>query len=78
VALHLSSSLADGETSKVYKMSSTHPNSILSDDLSSMIQREDMIKKKIDILGGTDCDPSTSSLVVDQNLQITISWFLLI
>ena len=59
-------------------MSSNNPNLISSDVLSSMRQREDMRKTHFDIFGLTSCDPSTSSLVVDQNLQITITWFLLI
>ena len=59
-------------------MSSTHPNSILLDILNSMSQREDIKKIYFDIFGSIGCDPSTSSLAIDQNIEITLSWFLLI
>ena len=45
VTLHLPWPLVDGETLKADKMSSTHPNSIPSDVLSSISQREFMRKK---------------------------------
>ena len=44
MTLHLPWSLADGGSSKVDKMSSTHPNIIPSVAMSSMRQREDMRK----------------------------------
>ena len=58
-------------------MSSSHPNSIFPDVMNSMREREDVRKNHFDIFGSTGCDPSTSSLAVDQNLQIKLSWFLL-
>jgi hypothetical protein len=44
VTLHLPSSLAIGESSKVDKMSSSHPNLIPSVSMRSMIQRKEMRK----------------------------------
>ena len=60
MTLHLPSSLEDGGSSTVDKMSSTHPNLILSDVMSSMSQREEMRKTHFEIFGPTDCDLSTS------------------
>ena len=44
MTLHLPWSLVDGRSSKVDKMSSTHPNPIPPISMSSMSQREDMRK----------------------------------
>ena len=64
MTLHLPSSLVDGGSSKVDKMSYTHPNSILSIAMSSMSQREDMRKNQFlyfdYFTSENPCDSSTS------------------
>ena len=47
MTLHLPLSLADGRSSKANKISSSFPNSIPLDIMSSMNKREDMRKKPI-------------------------------
>ena len=78
MTLHLPWPLADGGSSNADKTSSTHPNLIPLDVLNSMRQKEHMRKNPFWYFNSTDCDSSTSNLAVNQNLQITLSWFLLI
>jgi hypothetical protein len=75
VTLHLLSLLAVGGSSNVDKMTSTHPNMILSVAMSFMRQNEEISKKPILIFLGR---PTVTFQFPGQNIQIQISWFLLI
>ena len=78
VTLHLPQLLTAGEASKTDKMSSIHPNSKPSNVMDSIVQEEDMRKNSFWYFEFNQLWHYNPNSTVDQNLQISISQFLLI